>query len=146
MWELHLKGASHAPKDSPLWGSLIKNYKIYKMIFTIISTFYFFKDSYPHMILLQVLIQLTTWNYRMQSVLQKFQSLPLIYFKEKNGWIVNHIHLHLFPTYQTIHQMPLMIFHPPTDRFYIIENVGFDQVYILDLPLLLTQNSYINYS
>jgi len=32
------------------------------------------------------------------------------------------------------------------DRFYIIENLGFDQVYILDLPLLLTQNIYLNYS
>jgi hypothetical protein len=32
------------------------------------------------------------------------------------------------------------------DRFYIIGNLGFGQVYILDLPLLLTQNSYLNYS
>jgi hypothetical protein len=33
------------------------------------------------------------------------------------------------------------------DRFYIIENLGFDEVSILDLSLLLTQNnSYINYS
>jgi hypothetical protein len=32
------------------------------------------------------------------------------------------------------------------DKFYIIENLGFGQVYILELPLLLTQNSYLNYS
>jgi len=32
------------------------------------------------------------------------------------------------------------------DRFYIIENLRFDQVYILDLPLLLTWNNYLNYS
>jgi len=32
------------------------------------------------------------------------------------------------------------------DRFYIIGNIGFDQVYILDLPLLLTQNNYLSYS
>jgi hypothetical protein len=33
------------------------------------------------------------------------------------------------------------------DRFYIIRNLGFDEVSILDLSLLLTQNnSYINYS
>jgi hypothetical protein len=32
------------------------------------------------------------------------------------------------------------------DRFYIIGNLVFDQIYILDLPLLLTQNSYSNYS
>jgi hypothetical protein len=52
--------SSHAPKDSPLWGSLTEEYKVYTMVFTIISTFYFFKDSYPHMIFLHVLIQLTT--------------------------------------------------------------------------------------
>jgi hypothetical protein len=32
------------------------------------------------------------------------------------------------------------------DRFYIIGNLGFDQVYILDLPLVLIWNSYLNYS
>jgi hypothetical protein len=32
------------------------------------------------------------------------------------------------------------------DRIYIIGNLKFDQVYILDLPLLLTRNSYLNYS
>jgi len=31
------------------------------------------------------------------------------------------------------------------DRFYIIWSLGFGQVYIFDLPLLLTQNSYLNY-
>jgi len=59
-------------------------------------------------------------------------------FEEKNGSIINHIHLHLFPMYQTNHQVPFIIFHPRMDRFYIIENLGFDQVHILDLPLLLT--------
>jgi len=48
--------------------------------------------------------------------------------------------------YQTNHQVPLIIFHPPMDRFYIIGNLGFDQVYIFDLPLLLTWSSYLNYS
>jgi hypothetical protein len=123
-----------------------KDYKVYTMVFTIISTFYFFKNSYPHKILLQVLIQLTTWNYWMQSMLQKFQFLPFIYLKERSGWIVNHIHLHVFPMYQTNHQVPLIIFHPPMDRFYNIRNLGFDQVYILELPLLLIWNSYLNYS
>jgi hypothetical protein len=32
------------------------------------------------------------------------------------------------------------------NKFYIIENLGFDEVYILDLLLLLTQNSCLNYS
>ncbi len=126
----------HSPKD----------YKVSTMVFTTISTFYFFKASYSHVILLQVLIQLTTWNYWMQIISQKFQPLSLIYLKERSEWIVHHIHLRLFPMYQTNHQMPLIIFHPSMDRFYIIWNLGFDPVYILDLPLLLTRNSYLNYS
>jgi hypothetical protein len=68
---------------------------------------------------------------------QKLQFLPLIYLKKKNGWIVNHIHLYLFPMYQTNHHMSLIIFHPFMDKFYIIWNLGFGQVYILDFPLLL---------
>jgi hypothetical protein len=32
------------------------------------------------------------------------------------------------------------------DRFYIIWNLQLGLVYILNLPLLLTQNSYLNYS
>ncbi len=126
----------HSPKD----------YKVFTMIFTIISTFYFFKASYSHMMLLQFLIQLPTWNYWMQIMTQKLQSLPLIYLKKKNQWIVNHIHLHLFPMYQTKNQVSLITFHPSMDKFYIIENLGFGQVYILDLPLLLTRNNYLNYS
>jgi hypothetical protein len=43
---------------------------------------------------------------------QKLQFLPLIYLKEKNEWIINHIRLHLFPMYQ--------IYHPSMDKFYII--------------------------
>jgi hypothetical protein len=52
--------SSDISKNSPLGGSLTKDYKIYTMIFILIFTFYFFKDSYSHMIFLQVVIQLTT--------------------------------------------------------------------------------------
>ncbi len=134
-------GSSHAPKDFPLWGLLTKDYKVYTMVFTKISTFYF----NSHMLLLQVLIQLTTWSYWMQIMSSKVPISTLIYLKEKNGWIVNHIHLHLFPMYQTDHQVPLINFHHYMDRFYIIESLGFSLVYIFDLPLLLTQNTYLNY-
>ncbi len=48
--------------------------------------------------------------------------------------------------YQTNHQVPLITSHPFMDRFYIIGNLGFGQIYILDLPLLLTWNNYLNYS
>jgi hypothetical protein len=71
-------------------------------------------------------------------------STPYI-FEGKKWIIVNHIHLHLFPMYQTNHEVPLITFHPSMDRFYIIRSLGFSQVYILDLPSLLIRNSYLNY-
>jgi hypothetical protein len=127
-------------------GSLTKDYKGYTMIFIIISTFYFFKDSSSHMILLQILIQLTTWNYWMQIISPKLQYLPPIYLKERSGWIINHIHLHLFFMYQTNQHVPLTTFHLSMTRFYIIWSLEFGQVYILDLPLLQIWNSFLNYS
>jgi hypothetical protein len=36
-------------------------------------------------------------------------------------------------------------FHPSTHKFYTIWILDFSQVYILDLPLLLTQKNYLNY-
>ncbi len=48
--------------------------------------------------------------------------------------------------YQANHHMPLITFHPSMDMFYINWNKGFGQVHILDLPLLLIQNNYLNYS
>jgi hypothetical protein len=132
--------SSHMLKDFFLCWSLTIDYKVYTMVFTIISTFYFFKYSYSHMILLQVLIQLTTWSYWMQIMSQKPQSLPLIYLKERSEWIVNHIHLHLILMYQTNHQVPLIIFHFSTNRFNIIWSLGFGQVRILGLAILQTWN------
>jgi hypothetical protein len=46
--------------------------------------------------------------------------------------------------YQTNRQMSLITFHPSMNRFNIIWSLGFGQVHILDLPLLLTQNNYLN--
>jgi hypothetical protein len=109
----------HSPKD----------YKVSTMVFTIILTFYFFKAFYSHMILLQVLIQLTTLNYWMSIMSQKFQSLFFyIYLKEKNGWIINHIHLCLFLMYQSNHQVSFITFHPSMNKFYIIWSLRFGQV------------------
>ncbi len=139
MWKLHPKGVHHTHLKILLYEDHSpKAYKFSTMVFTIVSTFYFFKASYSHIMLLQVLIQLTTWNYWMKNMSQKFQSLPHIYLKEIYGWIIDHIHLHLFPMYQTNHEVPLITFHPFMDRFYIFWSLGFYQVYILDLPLLLT--------
>jgi len=92
------------------------------------------------------LMQLATWNYWMEIMNQKIQSIHLIYLKERSEWIINHIHLHLFPMYQTNHQVPLITFHLSMKRFNIIWNLEFGQVHILDLPLLQTWNSYLNYS
>jgi hypothetical protein len=49
-------GSSHTLKDFLLLGSFIKVYKVFTMVLTITSTFYFFKASYSRMIFLQVLI------------------------------------------------------------------------------------------
>jgi hypothetical protein len=147
MWKLHPKGIHHTCLNILFYGDhSLKDYIVSTMVFIIIFTFYFVKASYSHMILLQVLIQLTTWNYWMQIISQKLQSLPFIYLKGWSEWIVNHIHVHLFPMHQTNHHVLLIIFHPSMDRFYIIWSLRFDQLYILDLPLLLTQHNYLNYS
>jgi hypothetical protein len=60
------------PKDFSLWGSLTKDYNVFTMVFTIISTFYFFKASYSNMIFLQVLIATTNTkllnaNYQLKA-------------------------------------------------------------------------------
>ncbi len=65
--------------------------------------------------------------------------------KKRDEYLTTFIHVHLFPMYQTNHQVPLITFHPSMDRFFIIGNLRFGQVYILDLLLLLTWNSYLNY-
>jgi len=50
------------------------------------------------------------------------------------------------PCITLIVKMPVITFHPSMDKFYIIWNLQLGLVYILNLPLLLTQNSYLNYS
>jgi hypothetical protein len=132
--------SSHAPKDSPLWGSLTKDYKVYTMVFTIFLQGFLFTYDTSTSFDPTNNMKLLNANYEPQ----KIQSLPLIYLKERSGWIINHIHLHLFPMYQINHQMPLITFHPFMDRFYIVGNLGFGPVYILDLPLLLIWNNYLN--
>jgi hypothetical protein len=63
--------------------------------------------------------------------------------------MVNHIHLHLFSIYHPFmsNQSAHIIynFHPST-KSYIIWSLKFGQVYIFNLPILLTQNGYLNYS
>jgi hypothetical protein len=47
---------------------------------------------------------------------------------------------------QANHHMPLKKIHHFVNKSYIIWNLKFCQVYIFDLPLLLTQNNYLDYS
>jgi len=72
--------SSHALKNFLLWGSFTKDYKVFTMVFTIISTFYFFETSYSHMIFLQVLIainntKLLNANYELKAPIITFYIL-----------------------------------------------------------------------
>jgi hypothetical protein len=68
--------------------------------------------------------------------------ISTLYILQGKKWINNQPHSFTsIPMYQTNHQGPLITFYRSIDRFYIIWSLGFGQVYILDLPLLQTQNS-----
>jgi hypothetical protein len=145
MWKLHPKGVHHMRLKIILYGDqspkTIKFTQWYhnNLHILFLQRFLFTYDT-------STSLDPTNKMKLNANYPQNLQFLPLIYLKERSGWIVNHIHLHLFPMYQTNHHVPLIILHPPMDRFYIIGNLGFDQVYIFDLPLLLIRNSYLNYS
>jgi hypothetical protein len=69
------------PKVKSLLGSLTKNYKVYRMVFTTISTFNFFKDSYSHMIFLQVYIlffQRFLFTYDISTSLDLINNMKLL--------------------------------------------------------------------
>jgi hypothetical protein len=136
---------SHVSKDSPWWGSLTKRLQSFHsdihnhLHILFLQGFLFTYDAFTSLDPTNNM-KLLNANYEPKAPI----STPYI-FEKKKEWIVNHIHLHLFPMYQTNHRVSIT-FHPSMDKFYIIENLGFGQVYILELPLLLTQNSYLNYS
>jgi len=74
-------------------------------------------------------------------------SMSTSYILEGKKWMNTQPHSSTsISMYQTNHQVPLINFHLSMDPFSIIWNLGFGQVYILDFTLLLTQNSYLNYS
>jgi hypothetical protein len=77
----------------------------------------------------------------MQIMNLKFQSVLLIYYNEKNEWIINHIHLNLFFMYQVNHYVS----HNFSSFYGSISHYLECKIwssYILDFSLLLTQNSY----
>lgn len=85
-WELHHMSSLDVPKYSPLWGSFTKYYTIFTMVFTIISTFYFFKTSYLYIIFLQVLIsicntKLLNANYELET------PITTPYILERKKWM-----------------------------------------------------------
>jgi hypothetical protein len=81
----------------------------------------------------------------MQIINLKLQSLPHIYLKEKSAWKLSHSFTSI-PHVASQLSRATTTFHPSMDRFYIIWGLKFSQIYIPELPLLLTQNSYLNYS
>jgi len=57
------------------------------------------------------------------------------YVLEEKKWMNNEPHSSTsIPMHQTNLHVSLIIFHPSTDRFYIIWNLRYGQVYILDFP------------
>jgi hypothetical protein len=125
------RSSSHMPKYSFLWGSFTK--RLYSLNNGIHNNFQilFFQnflftydtstslDSSNNMKLLNA-------NYEPKAPI-----FTLYILKEKNEWIVNHIHSHLFPMHQTNHHISLITFHPSMDKFYVIWSLRFGRVYIL---------------
>jgi len=107
-----------------LLGSLLKDYKVFTMVCTITSTFYFFKASYSHMILLQVLMtiiktKLLNANYEPKVPI----STPYVFEGKKCMNSQPHSFTsipHVFPMYQTNHHVSCITFHPSINRLYII--------------------------
>jgi len=73
--------SSHMPKDSLLWGSLNKDYKVYTMVFTIFIQGFLFTHDISISFDPTNNMKLLNANYEPQ----KLQSLPLIYLKERSG-------------------------------------------------------------
>jgi len=90
-------------------------------------------------------IKLFISKYELKTII----NTHYIYLKEQSEWIINYIHLYSFPIYypckssQTSHDIS-NFFHHSIDRTFIIWSLKFDQLYILHLQLLLTQNNYLN--
>jgi hypothetical protein len=120
------RNLSHMLKDSSLWGSLTKDYNVSTMVFTIISTVFFFKASYSNMIILQVLIATSNTKLLNAIINLKLQSLPHIYLKEKSAWKLSHSFTSI-PHVASQMSRATTTFHPSMDRFYIIWGLKFSQ-------------------
>jgi len=83
--------SAHMYKDFLLWGSLTKDYKVFTIVFIIISTFYLFKVFCSHMIFLQVLI--TTNNIKsLNSNYEPEVPTSTFYIFEEKKWMNNQSH------------------------------------------------------
>jgi len=104
MWELHPKGVHHMCLKILLYGDhSLKTIKFPQWCSQYTSHFFIFETSYSHMIFLQVLIAINNTKLLNANYEPKAPIITLYILEGKNGWIVNHIHLHIFPMYQTNH-------------------------------------------
>jgi hypothetical protein len=146
MWELDPNSSSHTPKDSPIWGSLTKRlYSFHNGIYNnlhilFLQGFLFTYDTF------------TSFNptNNMKLLNANYESTTPIstpYILEGKEWMNSQPYSFTsIPQVSNQSSSAAYNFSSSTDRFYIIWSLRFGQVYIFDLPLLQTQNIYLNYS
>jgi hypothetical protein len=82
------------PKDFPLWGSLTKDYKIFKMVFTNdLHIIYIFKTSYSHIIFLQVLISTSNTKPLNANYEPKVLIITPYILEEVDEWLIIFIYI-----------------------------------------------------
>jgi hypothetical protein len=101
------------------------------------------------MICLQALI--TTNNTKLLNANYEFKAaMIMFYILKRMKWMGLITFIYNYSPFiillcQTNHHISLTTFHPFT-KSYIIWSLKFGLAYIVNLPLLLTQNNYLNYS
>ncbi len=104
--------SSHMLKQFFLWGSFTKRlYSFDNGIQNNLHTL-FLQASYSHMIFLQVLVLIQHEIIKCKLWAKNSNLYLFIYLEERSEWIINHIHVRLFPMHQTNHHVPLITFHP----------------------------------
>jgi hypothetical protein len=144
IWKLHPKAIYHMRLKIFLYGDQsLRTIKFTQWCSQYFPRFIFqgflFKYSF-----LQVLI--ATDNTKLLNA--NYQPKALIitpYILERKKWMKSESHSFTsIPNVSCQMWRATIPFHPSMHRFYIICSLKFSQVYILDLPLLLTQKNYLN--
>jgi hypothetical protein len=145
------ESSSHTLKDSPLWDHPPKTIRFYNGINNNLWIYvYFLKTSFSHMVCLQALI--TTSNTKLLNANFNSKATIITFYIFKGiKWMGLITFIYIYSPFiillcQTNRHISLFWTFHPFINSYIIWNAKFGQVYILKLPLLLAQNSYLNYS